>query len=396
MDTIIRGGAVKALGNGRVAGYLIQFSNETTPDLSPEKDFFTAHCDFGLEDGMKSAVYYAHALDPTLKNRRIGQVSMKQDDVGIWVEGQLSLRDSYEKAIYSLAEKGALGWSSGTASHLVTRKAIKTDAGTVHEILSWPLSLDASLTPTPADHRNSAYTVKSLQDSLVPLDRPLPTNHTKALPAGMSYDDLQKLLSDELNEDFPDDDDPMGMGMGMGLMICAVYDDAVVYCDCDEPGDLMRRTYTITPGLDVVWGPEESVVRVTTYATATDGDDDSTETTSSGDMPATMKTSAPPAGVTFENQLDAALDAVKGVIDRGFAVNELRIKSGRVISAANRAKLREIHGGMQTAHAAMAAHMTRMDSLLSETDPQAKKDADEFATLRMRHERIKAQHRIAI
>jgi hypothetical protein len=80
--------------------------------------------------------------------------------------------------------------------------------------------------------------------------------------------------------------------------------------------------------------------------------------------------------MSYERHLTAALAAVKGVIDRGFAINELRIKSGRVFSAANRKKLREMHTQMQTAHAAMGTHIATMQALLNETEPAAKTNAE--------------------
>jgi HK97 family phage major capsid protein len=63
------------------------------------------------------------------------------------------MRDEYERAVYGLAEKGKLGWSSGTAPHLVERNK--------SHITRWPLGLDASLTPIPADPGNRAMPLKS-------------------------------------------------------------------------------------------------------------------------------------------------------------------------------------------------------------------------------------------
>jgi HK97 family phage major capsid protein len=51
-----------------------------------------------------------------------------------------------------------MGWSSGTAGHLVERE----EKGASAHILHWPLGLDASITPTPAEYRNSAVSLKSL------------------------------------------------------------------------------------------------------------------------------------------------------------------------------------------------------------------------------------------
>ncbi len=57
---------------------------------------------------------------------------------------------------------GQLGWSSGTAAHLVERE----EAGEAWKIKMWPLGLDASLTPTPAEPRNKVIPLKSLSDNI--------------------------------------------------------------------------------------------------------------------------------------------------------------------------------------------------------------------------------------
>jgi phage head maturation protease len=165
MDTLIRyGDAVKALGNGKVGGYLIRFTDESAPDLTG--DFFTKSTDFDVEDGDHRSVYYAHGLDRQMGVKKIGTLTITTDDVGVWVESQLTLRDDFEKAIYDLASKGKLGWSSGAPSHLVTRKSIEVkDGATVHELLTWPIA-EGSLTPTPAEPRNDAIALKSLPDLL--------------------------------------------------------------------------------------------------------------------------------------------------------------------------------------------------------------------------------------
>ena len=148
------GGEVKALGDGKVGGYLVRFSTNKDPDL--EDDFFTKETDFG---GITtSPVLYQHGMDVKMKRRKLGGGDLSQDNIGVWIEAQLEMRDEYEKAIYELAKAGKLGWSSGTAGHLVEREP----AGKATWIKSWPLGLDASLTPTPAEPRNNAVTLKSL------------------------------------------------------------------------------------------------------------------------------------------------------------------------------------------------------------------------------------------
>jgi len=138
------GGAIKALGDGRVGGYLVKFTDASTPDLAGE--YFDGGTDFDIEPGDTARIYYNHGLDPVLKKRKLGSGTMRVDDVGVWIEAQLTMRDDYERAIYAMVEAGKLGWSSGTLPNLVEYEAV----GKSRYIKSWPLGKDASLTPTPA------------------------------------------------------------------------------------------------------------------------------------------------------------------------------------------------------------------------------------------------------
>lgn len=147
------GGEVKALGEGRVGGYLIRFSGPDDPDLSGE--YFAPDTDYGEAD--RVGVYYHHGLDPKVGKRKIGRGDIRRDEVGLWVEAQLAMRDEYEQEIYRLAEAGKLGWSSGTAGHIMDREV----TGKATKITAWPIA-DASLTPTPCEPRNGAIPLKSL------------------------------------------------------------------------------------------------------------------------------------------------------------------------------------------------------------------------------------------
>lgn len=150
------GGQVKALGNGKVGGYLIRYGDATKTDL--EGEYFTPETHFGR--AKETDVYYQHGLDKQLKNRVLGGGNLKKDEVGVWIEAQLELRDEYEKAIYGMVEAGKMGWSSGSASHLVDR----IQDGKSSRITHWVIA-EASITPTPAEPRNSALPLKSLINS---------------------------------------------------------------------------------------------------------------------------------------------------------------------------------------------------------------------------------------
>jgi len=156
------GDAIKAIGEGKVAGYLVRFTSEIDTDITD--DFFGKDTDFGVIDGSTLPVYYQHGMDEKMGVKSIGRGTVKMDDIGLWFEAQLNMRSEYEQAIYELAKEGKLGWSSGAAGHLVEREEV----GKSYHIKSWPIA-EASLTPTPAEPRNSVVPIKSLITTL-PVD----------------------------------------------------------------------------------------------------------------------------------------------------------------------------------------------------------------------------------
>jgi hypothetical protein len=149
-ETLVQfGGAVKALGGGRFIAPLVTFSDASRPDLA--KDFFTKSCDFWQDFPARVPLLYAHGLDKTVKSARLGdgRATLELKDDGVWMEGQLALADAYQAHIYSLIEAGKMGTSSGSASHLVSRKSV----GDAFEVTSWPI-VEASLTPQPCEPQN--------------------------------------------------------------------------------------------------------------------------------------------------------------------------------------------------------------------------------------------------
>lgn len=156
---IYHGDSIKAMGDGRVGGYLVRFSTEKDPDLHGE--FFTKSTYFGPRDGDGADMLFHHGIPlksglEHLADHIFKPIKTTRDDIGIFAEAVLDVRDKYEAAVYELALSGKLGWSSGTAKYLVKT----TDAG---EITRWPI-IEGSLTPTPAEPRNSARAIKSLDE----------------------------------------------------------------------------------------------------------------------------------------------------------------------------------------------------------------------------------------
>lgn len=151
------GGAVKALDTGHLGGYLVRFSDEDGPDLTG--DFFTKSTNFGFTETLTSPIYLNHTAPLATRDGKtvaiknaIGKVTLTIDDVGILTDAILFNRERYEMMLDSL------GWSSGTAAHLVQREP----AGKAQRITRWPLGLDASLTPIPAEPTNVVVPFKSL------------------------------------------------------------------------------------------------------------------------------------------------------------------------------------------------------------------------------------------
>jgi len=147
-------------GSVKFSGYLITFGSPDTPDLTG--DYFDAKTDFG--DAVESDVYFNHRMPVRFDGKRaeykdkIGKAKLTRDDIGVFAETILKARNQYEQMIIEAGMAGALGWSSGTAAHLVDREP----SGKAYWIKRWYLGLDASLTPTPAEPRNQIVPVKTL------------------------------------------------------------------------------------------------------------------------------------------------------------------------------------------------------------------------------------------
>lgn len=170
-DEVINfGDSVKAVkladGTVKLGGYLVRFSTVDDPDVTG--DYFTKSTDYG--DAITSDGWFNHRIPVSFNNKemaykeKLGKATLTKDEIGVFAEICLGARNEYEKFIADLGLAGKLGWSSGTASHLVERKSIKDG---VNEITAWPLGLDASLTPTPAEPRNSVISLKSLPSVIV-------------------------------------------------------------------------------------------------------------------------------------------------------------------------------------------------------------------------------------
>ncbi len=166
------GPALKALGDGKVGGHLVMFGDDNTTDLSPMSDWFAPDTDYDLEEGKgRTTAYYHHGMDPVMKKRKLGgRATLGIDDVGVWMEHQLNMRDEYERAVYGMVEAGKMGLSSGAPPHLVEREARPNGS---HKVTRWPIA-EASYTPIPAEPRIRVMTMKTYLDMAEPYVKALP------------------------------------------------------------------------------------------------------------------------------------------------------------------------------------------------------------------------------
>ena len=100
-----------------LGGYLVTFGGADV-----DGEYFADDTDFGIDESGTVGVYFHHGLAPKFGKRRVSKAALRKDDFGIFAETVLAERDEYERFIVSLAEAGKLGWSSGTAVHLMERE----------------------------------------------------------------------------------------------------------------------------------------------------------------------------------------------------------------------------------------------------------------------------------
>lgn len=162
---IYPGEAVKALGSGKVAGYLVRFTGPDRPDRQGE--FFDRSTDYAVKSNHVVDIYYNHGMrmqgdefEAAFGNRPIGEASVKTLDDGVWADGVLDTSDPVAARLYGEIEAGRIGWSSGSTSRFVRREPVK--AGVVR-IARWPI-IEATLSRRPVDPGARAVAIKALYD----------------------------------------------------------------------------------------------------------------------------------------------------------------------------------------------------------------------------------------
>lgn len=153
------GGAVKALGSGKIGGDVAPFGSPS--DVDRQLEFFSASTDFGLDISTKARVVYHHGFDKRFGKKRLGVADLALGSDAVKGQTSLDLTDPLHQWLYEQAGQGKLFWSSGSAPHLIEKRAVK---GAVTEITSWPI-IEVSLTTSPINPKARAYPLKALIES---------------------------------------------------------------------------------------------------------------------------------------------------------------------------------------------------------------------------------------
>jgi hypothetical protein len=168
IDKLIHyGGALKALGDNRIGGYLVKFTDPNTRDLYGE--YFDKDTEFMLENyPIKGApALFHHGLDEAISVIPLGEIEtvrilpdgiyaettnnfaerykayltgLKEPDE--WKAQQLEYAKEYQTYINEMVAKGLLGWSSGA----MPQGVIRAEDGYIKR---WPI-MEGSLTPAAA------------------------------------------------------------------------------------------------------------------------------------------------------------------------------------------------------------------------------------------------------
>ena len=155
-STYFGGGRIKALGSGKVGGYLVVFGGEK----DSQGEYFLRSCNFHLDwySGAMRPVLYHHGLTEEDVIENIGYItSLTVDNKGLYAEAQLDMNNPIAQQVYKDITAGKIGWSSGSAPHL---SKVDENGG----IWEWTV-IEASLTPTPAAGKRT--TVQALKFNYV-------------------------------------------------------------------------------------------------------------------------------------------------------------------------------------------------------------------------------------
>jgi hypothetical protein len=348
-ELVYIGGGLKALDdNGRVGGYGIRFTDAERKDLDGE--YFTAKTYLGARDcdGVDCLMHHMQPMKGVAKDLTdhiFAAVKATRDDIGVFVETVLDLSNEYEKNVYELVTAGKLAWSSGAPAHAV----IKAKDG---EIKRW-LASEFSFTPTPAEPKNKVMSLKSYAEML--------SGETKTpKPTKGLFEDVHT----ERSESIYNLTDELQCALWRAQMMDEMAEDAGVAFDFNATLDTIFAEFAARAKASLM-------------------DEDAEEDTGAGEAP--LKSLANlPAGLPFAKHSETALAAVEAFTRKSTvlteiisdwsgrfkSIQELRIKRGAVISAANKERLVEMHTHVHKVKESVSVLEDGLQHLIGQADPQ--------------------------
>lgn len=173
------GSAVKAIGARGFCGYGLLYGG-----VDLENETFPPTVDLGLEGRLTVPALWRHGMDPEIGIRKFADASFRRDSKGLFIEGEFRRLDKIENDLLAAINRGKLGFSSGSSSHLVRKK----QRGDTVEISHWPIA-EVSLTPTPVEPRTLVLPLKELRE--------VSLKDLMASGAGAEYETMMQSFYDE-------------------------------------------------------------------------------------------------------------------------------------------------------------------------------------------------------
>ena len=172
---ISAGGAVKALAEGVIEGYLARFTNRA--DKDKHEEYFDTRTDFGLQKGytVENAFNLYHHGMGELGALKIGKfIGAVLDEHGIKATAQLDMTNPAVPPLFARASRGELFWSSGALPQSVQ---VEPDG----HIKRWYI-IEGSLTPDPAEPDGT--NVRTIKAAMLdePAQDPTGTGETVTAP----------------------------------------------------------------------------------------------------------------------------------------------------------------------------------------------------------------------
>lgn len=327
--------AIKDLGNDKIGAYGVLFGTPEQTDL--DGHYFDADTDFWLDKWDTRPMIYGHGSEGMKGSPVVGVWdSCKQDDVGIWFEGQLDKAHKYYEYVKELVDKGVLKMSSDSVTHLLRGQKDK-DTGALHYD-EWPI-VAVSLTTIPCEPRmmpveavKSAF--KSIKVDLGDvIDEPaLPSFKAMHLSEGVEVQATMEAVR----------------SLNSNLMYNALYSCVDAWGESKEM-PLSQRISTWKLCVDEFRDISTKVMEAILTGVSTQSAKDAAEHIQAWKH-AAAKVDKALAAKSYGEELDEALAAISGVVERGAAIKQDRAAEPkpRTIGKESREKIEQLSSALKS------------------------------------------------